>query len=122
MGEVMQQVDAEGLVESFVKVFTDFWSRDRLFLRRVHGIAAVDPELGAAVEARNYRRRMAAGRVVDRLGRWSDGSEARDRTRSTAVLWALTSFEFFDALAEGSSSLEDAAHTVLILVKRELAT
>jgi len=121
MGEVMRQGDAEALVENFVKVFTDFWSKDRLFIRRVYGIAAIDPGFGAAVDARNQRRRMAAGRVVNRLGRWAEGSEAKDRPRRIAVLWALTSFEFFDVLAEGSS-VEDAARTVLIIVKRELAT
>jgi AcrR family transcriptional regulator len=122
MREVMQRTDRELLLEAFVKVFTDFWSQDRLFIRRIHGLAAIDPEFGAALEARNRRRRSAAARIVDRLSGGNDASDAEDRTKRSAVLCALTSFEFFDLLAEGSGTLEDAAHLVLTLVKREFAT
>ena len=122
MREVMQRTDRELLLEAFVKVFTDFWSQDRLFIRRIHGLAAIDPEFGAALEARNRRRRSAAARIVDRLSGGNDASDAEDRTKRSAVLCALTSFEFFDLLAEGSGTLEDAAHLVLTLVKRQFAT
>lgn len=122
MAEVMQQRDPMALVPAFVKVFTDFWSKDRLFIRRIHGVAAIDPELGAAVEARNRRRQMAAERVVERLGKWNGARPARDRTNKTAALYALTSFEFFDALADSCASSEQAASLVLELVKRELAS
>ena len=122
MREVMQRTDRQLLLEAFVKVFTDFWSQDRLFIRRIHGLAAIDPEFGAALEARNRRRRSAAARIVDRLSGGNDASDAEDRTKRSAVLCALTSFEFFDLLAEGSGTLEDAAHLVLTLVKREFAT
>jgi AcrR family transcriptional regulator len=119
MREVMQQTDASALLPAFVKVFTDFWSQDRIFVRRIRGIAAIDPEFGAAVVARNQRRQMAATRIVDRLGKWKDPTQARNKA---AVLWALTSFEFFDALAEASGSVEDAADLVLSLAKREFGT
>jgi len=122
MREVMQQSDTEALLAGFVKVFTDFWSKDRLFIRRVHGIAAVDPELGAAVEARNRRRQAAAARVVDRLGGRSSDSDRDDRTRRAATLYAMTSFEFFDALAESCGDVKDTAHLVLSLVRNAVAS
>jgi AcrR family transcriptional regulator len=122
MREVMQQTDTESLLPAFVKIFTDFWSQDRLFIRRIHGIAAIDPEFGVAVEARNRRRQTAAARIVDRLAKQGDAKESADKSRKTAMLWALTSFEFFDVLAEGSATLEDAADQVLSLAKREFAT
>lgn len=114
MAEVMQQRDPVALLPAFVKVFTDFWSKDRLFIRRIHGIAAIDPELGAAVEARNRRRQMASARIVDRLG--TQGAE--EKANWIAALYALTSFEFFDAVAESIGS-KQAASLVLTLVKRE---
>jgi AcrR family transcriptional regulator len=135
MREVMQQADAGALLPAFVKVFTDFWSRDRLFLRRIHGIAAIDPELGAAVEARNRRRQMAATRIVERLARANgartgpgasstpDSKDGREKkARRIAALYALTSFEFFDALAESAGTVESAADLVLTVVKREFET
>jgi AcrR family transcriptional regulator len=131
MREVMQKIDADTLLPAFVKVFTDFWSKDRLFVRRIHGIAAIDPELGVAVEARNRRRQMAAARVVERLSRGNgartdaradlkDGAE--NQVRQAASLYALTSFEFFDALAQSLGTVQQAADLVLVLVKRQLPT
>ena len=64
MRSVMQQTDPESALADFVDVFCGFWSKDRLLIRRIHGIAAIDPEFGAAVEARNRRRQAAAARIV----------------------------------------------------------
>lgn len=122
MRKVMQQTDAEALLPAFVKVFTDFWSKDRLFIRRIHGIAAIDPELGAAVEARNRRRQGAAARVVDRLTSKDGETDMQNRAQRSAVLYALTSFEFFDALAESRGNANQAAETVLSLATKALVS
>ncbi len=108
MRSVMQQADPIVMLKGFVEVFTTFWSKDRLLVRRIHGIAAVDPEFGVAVAARNQRRRMASSRVVDVVR----GSSAQDRDRNSALLYAVTSFEFFDALAESCGNAEEAARIV----------
>lgn len=114
---VMQQNDPEALLSGFVEVFTDFWARDRLLIRRIHGIAAIDPEFGSAVEARNRRRQMAATRIVERVSGESDKDRLKEKI---AALWALSSFEFFDAVAEGCGSTKDAASVVLDLVKKAI--
>lgn len=120
---VMQQPGAESMLSGFVKVFTDFWAKDRILIRRIHGIAAIDPEFGAAVEARNRRRQMAATRIVERIAGEIDSSEInKDRQREKiAALWALTSFEFFDAVAESCGTPHEAAGVVLALAKKALA-
>ena len=117
MRNVMQQTNAESMLAAFVEVFTDFWAKDRLLIRRIHGIAAIDPEFGAVVEARNRRRQMAASRVVDRLSRESGSPDPDDRMRKIATLYALTSFEFFDVLIEHGGNEKDAAQRVLALVR-----
>jgi len=121
MGAVMQRTDIEAMLAGFVDVFAGFWAKDRLLLRRIHGIAAIDPELGAVLEARNRRRQTAATRVVDQLSRRSGGNETEDRTQRIATLDALTSFEFFDALAKSCGKEEDPARLVLEMVKKALA-
>ena len=120
MRHVMQQTDGASMLDAFVEVFTDFWAKDRLLMRRIHGIAAIDPEFGAVVEARNRRRQMAAGRVVDRLSRESNSQEPEDRSRKITTLYALTSFEFFDVLVESGGNEKDAAQRVLALVRQSL--
>jgi AcrR family transcriptional regulator len=112
---VMQQNDAEAMLSGFVEVFTDFWAKDRVLIRRIHGIAAIDPEFGSAVEARNRRRLMAATRIVERIS----GESGKDRREEKiAALWALSSFEFFDAVAESCGDIKNAAGIVLDLVKK----
>lgn len=125
---VMQQPRAESMLSDFVKVFTDFWANDRVLIRRIHGIAAIDPEFGAAVEARNRRRQMAATRIVERIAGEIDASKIdaseinKDRQKEkNAALWALTSFEFFDAVAESCGNPHEAAGVVLALAKKALA-
>jgi AcrR family transcriptional regulator len=117
---VMQQTNAKTMLVGFVEVFTDFWMKNRLLIRRIHGIAAIDPELGAAVEARNRRRQGAAARIVGRL-RAIDQNNAEEKRKQIAALYALTSFEFFDALAENYGDEKGAVHVILSLARKALA-
>jgi AcrR family transcriptional regulator len=117
MREVMTSRDAESMLAAFVGVFVGFWGKDRLLLKRIHGIAAIDSEFGRAVEARNQRRKMAAGRVIERIHAGGKGIEAEELGRKIAILVALTSFEFFDALAESCGSGETAGMWIYPLVK-----
>ncbi len=103
----------ESLME-LVAVFGRFWASDRLLLRRVRALAALDPELEQAVRTRDeWRRnhcRVIVGRLAERYGR--PIAEALDDT--VDVLHTLTGFETFDTLAGAARSLE----TVTPLVQR----
>jgi AcrR family transcriptional regulator len=120
MREVMTASDPERMLAAFVEIFTGFWARNRLLLKRIHGIAAIDPEFGRAVEARNQRRKMAATRLVERLCSRIPGADEEKREEKVAILAALTSFEFFDALVESSGSLEIAGRSVYPLAKKAM--
>jgi AcrR family transcriptional regulator len=113
---VMTQSDAREMLMGLVDIFVGFWKKDRLLLRRVHGIAAIDPEFGTAIEARNQRRRGAAARVVSLLAK----SGGRDAAEKTSALYALTSFEFYDAVAEGCGNEEEAARIVRSIVEKAM--
>lgn len=121
MRNVMQAADAASMLAGFVGIFCTFWTKDRLLIRRVHGIAAIDPEFSAVIVARNQRRRFAATRVVEMLDRRS-GRDAAGKEQRIAVLHALTSFEFFDALAESLGSVDDAARLLPGIVDRTLSS
>jgi AcrR family transcriptional regulator len=102
MGEMamaMQQPDPIRMLQQFIEVFGQFWSSDRVAIRRIHGLAALDPELGRIDHARNERRRMAANRVVDALSKRFGKPLPVDRSDAVALLFSITSFEFFDRLA-----------------------
>ncbi|HMG85738.1 MAG TPA: TetR/AcrR family transcriptional regulator [Terracidiphilus sp.] len=116
MRDVMTAPDAGDMLDGFIEVFATFWSRNRLLLKRIHGIAAIDPEFGKAIEARNQRRQMAATRVIEGLGDRAPGQ----RPEKIACLTALTSFEFFDALAESFGNVEAAQKQLPGLIRRAL--
>jgi len=118
MREVMTTSDPKLMLERFIGVFSNFWAKDRMLLKRIHGIAAVDPEFGRAVQARNQRRQMAATRVMERL----PAREKNEQGGAARVgsLVALTSFEFFDALAESLGSAEAVREQLPGLIRRAM--
>jgi AcrR family transcriptional regulator len=116
MREVMMLPPGDAQLERFVGIFCGFWTKNRVVIRRVHGMGAIDLEFGAVIEARNQRRLMAATRIVQRSGR--GGSDAKQHA---AMLAALTSFEFFDALAESCGSETEAETMVLGLARAALS-
>jgi AcrR family transcriptional regulator len=104
MREVMTQPQPEAMLQQFVQVFCNFWKQNRMLFLRIHGIGAIDPDFGEIIEARNQRRHGAAARIVKRM------KSGHDATGAAVALTALTSFEFYDALAQsGSSDLEAEA-------------
>jgi AcrR family transcriptional regulator len=105
MAAAMQQSDPEVTLREMVGVMVRFWSADRAVMRRIRVLAATDAVLQEAVRARDERRRMACRRVVGGFG-------AVDDIR-VDVVFALTSFEFVDALAgEGRSPVAVAEMVV----------
>ena len=68
MREAMTQLSGNAMLAQFVHIFCGFWAPNRLLFRRIHGIAAIDPEFGAVIEARNRRRLVAATRIVRKMG------------------------------------------------------
>jgi AcrR family transcriptional regulator len=114
MREVMMSPPGEAQIERFVHTFCGMWSKNRVLIRRVHGIAAIEPEFGAVIEARNQRRLMAATRIVQRIG-------GEDTARRAAALAAITSFEFFDTLAESQRSEAEAEEMVLSLAQSSVS-
>lgn len=121
MRNVMTAANPEAMLAGFVEIFSSFWSKDRMLMRRIHGIAAIDPEFGAVVEARNQRRKFAATRVIEMLDKQS-GLDGVNKEHRIATLHALTSFEFFDALSESSGSIDQAAHLLPQIVKNALSS
>ena len=113
MRNVMTQPSTDAMLEGFVEVFCRFWSSNRMLLRRIHGIGAIDPEFGTVIEARNARRYGAARRIVSRMG----GGDLMERA---SALTALTSFEFFDALAGNLRDEKRAAAVALDLARKML--
>jgi AcrR family transcriptional regulator len=93
----------EALAE-LIAAFGHFWHSDRVVIRRIRGLAALDPDFEQAVRARDERRREGLRAVVGRLAETYGKPPAGAREEVTDVLHALTSFETFDSLAGATHS------------------
>ncbi|MGA9508546.1 MAG: helix-turn-helix domain-containing protein [Candidatus Sulfotelmatobacter sp.] len=115
MREAMTQPSGNAMLAQFVQIFCEFWAPNRVLFRRIHGIAAIDPEFGALIEARNRQRLVAATRIVRKMG------TVQKLERLAAVLATLTSFEFYDALAENCGGERQVEAMVLDLAQNALS-
>lgn len=87
-------------------------------MRRLRAIAALDPEVGPVISARDERRRMGLAVLATRI--FDEGVTAVEPARAVPLLFALTSFETFDALAHPEQELTDVVRDVLGLVEAAL--
>ena len=110
-----QQVDPRVALEGLIDVFARFWSSDRIVLRRLRAMAALDPDLDEVLRERNEGRRQGLRVIVSRLE--SHGGKSKAASDLVDVLFALTSFENFDVLAGPERTPEQ----VVPLVKRAAA-
>jgi AcrR family transcriptional regulator len=99
-------------LDEFLAIFARFWDSDRLVLRRLRGLAALDADFEQVIRARDEGRRrglrVLAGRIAEKYGHRAP--EALDETVN--ALYTLTSFEFFDTLAGSTHSMEEVVPVV----------
>jgi len=103
--------DPRAAVHQLIRVFAGFWAADRVVMRRLRALAALDPDVHDVITARDERRRQGLEVLAGRFG------PAGDARRADAVraLLALTSFESFDTMAGPDGDLGDAVPLVTSL-------
>jgi AcrR family transcriptional regulator len=105
MPEVFQEADPLTALDAFVALFGRFWTANRHAHRRLRAAAVHDPELSAAIDSRNERRRRAITELVRRLG--TIASSPLPASELVNVLFVLLSFGTFDSLAGESRTPAD---------------
>lgn len=115
LAEAFAQADPYRALDRFVAAFARFWEADRLVMRRLRALAALDPDVGAVITARDERARQGLTVLVERLGPLAPG--APERPQVVRTLHALTRFETFDALAGNDQAPTEVAHIVAGLVR-----
>jgi AcrR family transcriptional regulator len=92
LAEAFRQPDPDEALARFVATFGRFWTVHRPVVQRLFALSVLDPALERALRARNEWRRQGLRQIVRRRHNPST-KDAID------VLFALTSFHFFDSLA-----------------------
>lgn len=122
MRNIMQSADPARMLREYLQLMVNLWSEDRVLIRRVHGLRAVDPELGAALNARDQRKKTLIGKILEVLER-KRGSALVEEERQyhLSILYAFTSFEVYEVLAEGFRTQHAVTEAVLRAVGRALS-
>lgn len=94
-------------LHEFIRFFVNFWQSDRDLIRRLHGLGAIDAEIGQGLRARNERRRNGLEVIVQRYERSYLPLTPLEKPMAIDTLHMLTSFETFDALAVPGRKLEE---------------
>jgi AcrR family transcriptional regulator len=94
-------------LDASIAAFGRFWTAERLFIRRLHAVAALDPDIAEGDRARHERRRHLMRDIVERIAQRYGQPPEESCDEATDILQTLTSFETFDALAGPSRSPED---------------
>jgi AcrR family transcriptional regulator len=105
MGEVFHERDPHAALDKLVSVFVGFWSSDRVVIRRLRAMAALDPEIRQGIESRDARRHHIAREILKRIAEAAKKKYDDECLRATAdVLAMLTGFAPYDALANAGHS------------------
>lgn len=116
IAEAFQMPDAQAALNRFLVVLGQLYGTDRLLMRRLNGIAALDPDFAPVLAERNERRRGGLRVLLRRLRprrsqAWIDGRVDQ--------LHVLTAFGVYDGLA-GEAEPETAAPLLLRLCEAVL--
>lgn len=114
MSDVFGQEDPVAALDAFVAVFGRFWTVNRRAHARLFAAAEHDPELAAAMVARNERRRQGLTELVRRLG--PRMQPVVPRSEVVNVLFVLLGQPTFSALAGEERTPADVIPLVRKLV------
>ena len=108
----------DAAIRGFITAFARFWAADRVVMRRLRALTALDPDVGAVIATRDQRRRKGLSVLVGRLPAGT-GLAAEEAVQ---ILYTLTSFETFDTLAGPDRDPADALPVVIRLAEAVLTT
>jgi AcrR family transcriptional regulator len=112
MAEVHALPEPDDALRELFAVFGTFWATDRVIMRRVRSLAALDGDLEQAVRARDEWRRGHCRRILERIAARS-GRPPPERFEVTVdVLHTLSGFETYDTLAGATGDVAAVAPLV----------
>jgi len=121
LASIFTEPDPRQALRAFIAAFAHFWASDRLVMRRLRALAALDPDVAIVIEARDERNRTGLQILVDRIAKQSNATSPLDGATVVQVLHTLTSFETFDSLAGATQEPTEVVPLVVELAEAALA-
>jgi AcrR family transcriptional regulator len=122
MPDVFREPDPAVALDKLVRIFAGFWASDRIVIRRLRAMAALDPDIADGIQSRDARRHHIAVEILKRMAARKK-TRAEEKLNATADMIAmLTGFATYDALANAGRSAEEIIAMIARLVRscREL--
>jgi AcrR family transcriptional regulator len=117
MGEVFHEPDPYAALDKLVSVFVGFWSSDRVVIRRLRAMAALDPEIREGIDSRDARRHHIAREILKRMADAAKKKYDDESFSATAdVIAMLTGFATYDALAAAGHPEKEISAIIARLV------
>ncbi len=126
LGELMVVVEESPprkLVRAVITSGCAYWATDPTLVRKVLGVASMQPEVQDLVSQHDAGRMRILRRVVDRLMEGGVLGERSAGENAVNVLWVVTSFDAYDLLTRGRG-LEhaQAAEALVEMAEAQLGT
>ena len=98
-----------------------FWASEHALVRKLSGLAAVDPEVGQVLAQAERQRLPLLTRLVERLASAGHLAAGYSQRQAVDVLWLLSSFQAFDQLFTARQlPVEEAAGVLFDLAAESL--
>lgn len=107
-------------LDEYITVFGRFWSADRLVMRRLRALAALDPDFEHVIRTRDEWRRQGLRVIVQRFAEEHGRPAPEALDEAINVLFTLIGFECFDTLAGPTRSIEEVAPMMQRLARAAL--
>ncbi len=117
IASAFRQPEPLAVLNQYIEVFGHFWDVDRLVMRRLRALAALDPDFEQVIRARDEWRRKGVRAITQQLVEKQLLSTHETFDETVNVLLTLTSFETFDTLAGTTRSLEEVTPVVQRLAR-----
>ena len=112
IASAFHQPEPLAVLNHYIKIFGRFWDVDRLVMRRLRALAALDPDFEQVIRTRDEWRRKGVRAITQRIVEQQRPALSETFDETVDVLFTLTSFETFDTLAGPSRSLEEVVPMV----------
>ncbi len=107
-------------LDEYITVFSRFWSADRLVMRRLRALAALDPDFEHVIRTRDEWRRQGLRVIVQRFAEKYGRPAPEALDEAINVLFTLIGFECFDTLAGPTRSIEEVVPMMQRLARAAL--
>lgn len=120
VASAFRQPEPLDALDQYIQILGRFWNVDRLVMRRLRALAALDPDFEHVIRTRDEWRRQGVRVITQRLVELHFLSEGSAFDKTVDILFTLTGFETFDTLAGSTRSMEEVAPLVYWLARAAL--